>query len=254
MQNYRIEEQAFFAQNYPQLIAQGVRQKLSKEDLRLLRKGFDIALEISDGLYRAQGIPLLNHLIRTASIVLSQTSSINTVLLALLHASFVVSKFDDSCRSANHKLIQTEIEHEFGHQLANSLLAYEAMDWYQVIDVQYYIANTESLEPLTKELLLVRLANELEDHMDYAMLFTPSERLARRSRAYGDACVVLARQLGYQTIAEQLDAILKAQQIFDLDDKLKFNKGQGYELRKRRWVASYSERVIKALKRLKAAY
>ncbi|MCB1695070.1 MAG: HD domain-containing protein [Pseudomonadales bacterium] len=236
-----------FAQNYPQLMNQAVAVDLSQEDLSRLRSAFDFCQLLADGIYRAQGIPLLNHLVRTASIVLNQTNSVDVVITALLHAAFVVDKFDHSTRTPDLEIKRKDIRRLFGNEIEHLLLAYEKMAWYHKKALQHYLQVHASLSQEMKNLLLIRLANELEDHLDFAMAYTPPSREARRSLAYGSECVSLARALGYGVIADNLNAILTEQQAVKIPDQLRTTCSQGYQFNQPLWPMSLLRRARNAL-------
>lgn len=161
---------------------QAVAVDLSQEDLSRLRSAFDFCQLLADGIYRAQGIPLLNHLVRTASIVLNQTNSVDVVITALLHAAFVVDKFDHSTRTPDLEIKRKDIRRLFGNEIEHLLLAYEKMAWYHKKALQHYLQVHASLSQEMKNLLLIRLANELEDHLDFAMAYTAFEGGTQKPR------------------------------------------------------------------------
>ena len=59
-------------------------------------------------------------------------------------------------------------------------------------------------------LLSLRLANELEDNMDFAMFYSSASRKKLRNDAYYDACIQLAKSLQLNFIAQQLNYWLKS--------------------------------------------
>jgi len=71
-----------------------LEQGLTQESLFRLRAAHDVAEQMADGLYRAQGVPLLCHLIRTASIVLAERQPIPVVVASLLHAAYLLQEFE----------------------------------------------------------------------------------------------------------------------------------------------------------------
>jgi (p)ppGpp synthase/HD superfamily hydrolase len=236
-----------FAQNYPQLMNQAAASALSQADLLRLRQAFDFSQLVANGFYRAQGIPLLNHLVRTASIVLSQTSSIDAVITALLHASFVIDQFEGSTKSHNQEVKQKDIEKVFGSKASHLLLAYGKMGWYGKKEVRHYIDTHLTLTDEVRVLLLIRLANELEDHMDFAMAYTQPSRIARRSLAYGTDCVDLARVLGFDSIANMLETILIEQKAIEVSAQLRSIYGQGYAVSEDIWAMNVFQRTRRKL-------
>lgn len=61
-----------YALTYPQLMNQALSCDLSDSELLQLHRAHEFAQLFADGIYRAQGVPLLSHLVRTASILLAE--------------------------------------------------------------------------------------------------------------------------------------------------------------------------------------
>lgn len=229
-----------YAQTYPQLINQSRAISMPESELLLLKSAFSFALSMADGLYRAQGVPLLNHLVRTASIVQHHGGNVSLQVVAMLHASHLVHRFTGAQRSGNRKQVDSDISKAFGGKISTLLSQYSDMSWYNAEVIKHYIADAEKLPSNVKQLLLVRLANELEDHLDMAMEYSTAERKARRTQAYGVECIQLAEKLQLQSLADQLRSCMLAPPSgVEIPKTLGFPHPQGYELQKRLWNLSY---------------
>ncbi|GLX79299.1 hypothetical protein tinsulaeT_26390 [Thalassotalea insulae] len=239
-----------YAQNYPQLFNQAIALKYSDEELRLLKKAFDFAQQFSHGVYRAQGIPLINHLVRTASIVMHNKQAISLVIVSLLHAVYVIHKFDHSVRTAEITSRSEELVALFGHDINQLIIAYEELHWYKQEEIKAYLAQAERLPQQTKDLILIRLANELEDHLDLAMSYSSDERIQRRSFAYGYECVELAKHIGFIDIGEQIKSILDQQKEFFPAEFLRVTARQGYEISQVKWPKTLLEKIKSFIKSL----
>jgi len=239
-----------YASNYPQLMNQAIDKGYSEQDLRLLKTAFDFALRFSDGVYRAQGIPLIDHLTRTASIVMTCSQPIAVVITGLLHAVYVIHKFDHSVRSRNITPRKKYLDELLGKPISEMILQYEELDWYKESVLKGYITGIEQLDEKTKALIIVRLANELDDHLDMAMSYSSNARKAFRSNAYGSECVLLAQKLGLNDVSIQLANILERQEGEPVPDFLKTEAPQGYELTEKVWKKSVIESIKQSIKRL----
>jgi len=229
---------------------QAIEFGYNKSELKLLKKAFDFALRFANGIYRAQGIPLIEHLTRTASILIACQQSIHVVITGLLHAVFVIHKFDHSKRSSDISLRKKDLEESFGKELSRMVYQYEELDWYKANVLQGYVLNFEQLTDEKKSLLIIRLANELDDHLDMAMSFSSDSRIKRRSQSYGGDCVKLAEKLGLIQLAKQLEEILLQQQSQQLPEYLRSNAPQGYELQCRLWKRTWRETVKWQIKKI----
>jgi len=72
-----------FALTYPQLMQQAQAQGLPAAELARLHRAYDALERLSDGFHRAQGMPFICHLVRTASIVLAERQPVEVVIAAM---------------------------------------------------------------------------------------------------------------------------------------------------------------------------
>ena len=216
-------------------------------ELTAIQRAVGMAQSMSHGFYRASGIPLLNHLVSTASIVLADTRGQTPVLLALLHAAYVLHRFDNSTVSPNLAKRRMDIRREFGPYIENQLWKYQNMPWYRNSAVQDYLRRSKDLDEDTRLLLTVRLANELDDHLDDAMSLTNLKQVDRTTSAFSDSCRLLAIELNLPVIASELESLIKiqAERATSVDSPARpsWNRVEGYELHNPIWRMSTLERV-----------
>jgi hypothetical protein len=236
-----------FAQNYPQLINQATLVGFNASELSLLQRAFGTAQSMSHGFYRASGIPLLNHLVSTASIVLADTREQTPVVLALLHAAYVLHRFDDSTVSRNLAKRRKDISREFGPYIEGQLWKYQNMPWYRNSAVQDYLQRPEELDEDTRLLLTLRLANELDDHLDDAMSFTRLTQGDRTTKVFLESCRLLAIELKLPVIASELESLIRSESERATSDDKPVRPGwsriEGYEFHQPIWRMSALEKV-----------
>lgn len=239
------------AQNYPQLINQLLAEEFSKTDILKIKNAFEVSLSFADGIYRAQGVPLINHLIRTASILIREKQSIDTIVVALTHAAFVVHKFDDSLRTQTLEPKQKTITDNLGTNIASMLLSYEQLHWYNIDAINKHREMIETGEDKNSALLGIRLANELEDNMDFAMHYSAAVRKKLRNNDYYEACIQLAKALKLDYIATQLGYWLKPELPITIPPDFARNKKQGYETSLNRpWQKTPLDKLKAIIKRI----
>lgn len=242
-----------FAMTYPQLMNQAIELGLSTNDLGQLAKAHQFAYKISDGIYRAQGVPLICHLVRTASIILNENKQIHVVIATLLHATYTISFFKGSCRQTPRQSHRKLIQSEFGHEVENLIWNYTHVSWYSSEAINEHIDQIDNYSSEKRKILLMRLANEIEDYLDMAMAFTDPDRIEYRINTYGTQCVELARCLSASKLADHLSDIFTSYENIHLSKEVMLNERAGYELpRKRWWEASLLERwLLKCIRILK---
>ena len=180
---------------------QALEQGLEEESLVRLRAAHDVAEQMANGLYRAQGVPLLCHLVRTASIVLAERQPLPVVLASLLHAAYLLQEFEGAGWRAPSR---TALQQAIGADAASLVSDYCRFPWFSQACLENHLRGLDGYAEHERNLLLMRLANELEDHLDRAIAYTPAERAGRHAAAYGPQTIELAGRLGLTELAADL--------------------------------------------------
>jgi len=180
---------------------QALELGLAEESLVRLRAAHDVAEQMADGLYRAQGVPLLCHLVRTASIVLAERQPLPVVLASLLHAAYLLQEFE---RAGWRAPSRATLQQAIGEDAESLVSDYCRFPWFSQACLENHLRGLDGYAERERNLLLIRLANELEDHLDRAMAYTPAERAGRHAAAYGPQTIELAGRLGLPELATEL--------------------------------------------------
>lgn len=225
-----------FAQTYPQLIAQAVQCGYSEPDLATLATAARLAEGLYDGLYRKTGTPFLCHGTRTASIVMTEDSSVDIVAAALLHAAYFLHCFKGSNRRRPRKSDRALICRELGSSIDELIHEYKALPWTHPRDIENYQSKTEAFTPRMQQLILLSLANELDDHLDAGESFTGKDT------DIPWACVDLAKHMGYAELAAELAAAFDTCLDSRFPAVVQTGKNGSYLVR-RQWLANPFERA-----------
>ncbi len=226
---------ATYALTYPQLMNQALQAEVNMHGLLRIQAAHDFAEAMVDGMYRAQGVPFLTHLIRTASIALAHEMSLCTVLASMAHAAFILRKFEGSRRQAFRSAHQRDLRAALGDDVERRVTAYEQLPWHQAGALQTHRRNLESYDTLTRDVLAMRLANELEDLLDGALAFTqvPTEGLLDPERRQD--CMALAEQMDLATLARELSQAYLQHESMRVPAALVRPACVGYERNERMW-------------------
>lgn len=236
-----------FAMTYPQLMNQAVAAGFADADLVRLRDAHALACGLVDGLYRKYSTPFLCHLTRTASITMSETRSTDVVLAALLHAVYFLNTFDGSSRRGPRKSDRDMVRSRIGPVAEELITLYGEADWHQPEVLEDHAANAGSHPPHTQGLLLIVLANELEDHLDAAEAYAGSSGEVVLDDRYAAACIALAEKLGHPELASDLREAFDLCRNASVASILRTGRHGSYEA-KRLWRANPIERVGEALR------
>src|SRR5919106_5061667 len=158
-----------YAQTNLQLYTQLRRAGYPDAQLTLVRSGYDLARRLCTASFRGSGKPLLAHLVGTASILASMRQPATVVTAGLLHAAYALGDFGDG-RLGMTEPKRDRLRQTVGAEVENLVARYTAFDWNKHT-IPSIRERVESLSPIERDVLVIRLANELEDHLDFGVLY-----------------------------------------------------------------------------------
>lgn len=189
-----------YALTYPQLMNQALALGLDTEFLGRLRAAHWLAEDYADGIYRAQGVPFLCHLTRTASILLAERQPPRVVLAGLLHALPILDR-ERGALTGNRW--GAAARRTAGREVEELMAVYARLPWRR--SLAHHLERLDRLGEREREALRIRLANELEDRLDRTPTYVP--RLWARRPPDGEwlaLAMELADRLGLARVAEEL--------------------------------------------------
>jgi hypothetical protein len=194
-----------YAITLPQLIAQAVEHGIADNEIVRLRAGYDLAERMADGLYRSQGCPFINHLVRTSSIVLVHGGSINQVLAAMLHSAYMLDCFHYSRRRAFKPKDRDQLSAAVGAEVEEIIWEYHRLPWGKREALATHLDNLPTYSPLIRSVLFARIANELEDFLDLAVQYRAKYNYRNRITAIGGLCIEIASRLDVPDLGQALE-------------------------------------------------
>lgn len=193
-----------YAQTNLQLYTQLRRAGYASDELARVRAGYDLGMQLFSASFRGSGKPLLAHLVGTASILAAIRQSANIVTAGLLHAAYALGDFGDG-RFGVTEAKRERLRRAVGKEVEDLVARYTAFDWNKntIPSIRVRVAT---LTPLERDVLVIRLANELEDHLDYGVLYCGNgEKRREYIRSPLNQSVDMARALGHVELAAELD-------------------------------------------------
>lgn len=237
------------AQTNVQLYEQLLELDWAEADLRRVRAAYELALELHTGQIRSSGKPFIAHLIGTASVLASVGRGPEVVAAGLLHAAYANGSFG-GWRGRRHSGHVRELVDRVGPDVESLVTRYTALPWGASTIASWNAAP--STVPADGVVLAMRLANEVEEHLDRAKVYTA---VTPRPQPVGDGAVELARHLGETELAERLTAVnnqegrtVPAALRHRYQDKLRTPRTH-----RRTVVAAARLRVLQALGRVRQA-
>ncbi len=247
-----------YALTYPQLMNQGIAQGLRDEELARLRQAYDVAERLAAGFYRGQGVPFICHLVRTASIVLAERQPIEAVVASMLHAAYLMPRFVEGLGGPLSERQRERLRRQIGADAEMLVREYDRQPWYSAKALEGHLARLATYPPATRQSLVMHLANALEDYLDLGLVYRGTYPYRERIKAFGRQKIELARRLGCDQLAQELEAAFGTHLDSALPASLKQNRVNTYVLRNgpgalTRSVSNFAKRVKRALMRRREA-
>lgn len=240
-----------FAQTNIQLINQLRDNGYSPSEIGPVLTSYELAMRLFTGLFRASGKTFIAHLVGTASILGTLRASSRMVAAGLIHAAYSSGDFGDG-RKGITNVKREWIRSLVGNEVEEYVAGYTALIW-RVEAVPAILDGIDRLGPLERDVLLIRLANELEEFLDLGILYCGEEKRQQANyiNTIGKLMIQIAEKLGFPQLALQIEVALKDAAGADIPPALCRQDGRNFSF----LVAPQSyQRVMDAVaKRLKAA-
>jgi (p)ppGpp synthase/HD superfamily hydrolase len=240
-----------FAQTNLQLFHQLRNAGYDEADLVCIHQAYQLACQVFTGFFRGSGKPFIAHLIGTASILAFVNAPIEIIAAGLLHAVYEFGDFGDGGRGISTKK-QRQVRQAVGAKIETYVARYTALLWQEDNIINIY-QNLEQFDRLQKDILLMRLANELEDYLDGGVLYCDN---AKKRLNYLNSCghlmVEISIKLGYSQLATVLDRIFQETFSQEVPPALQNNTSYSYVLTTssplKRFIGTWRYRLLHRLK------
>ncbi len=182
---------------YRQLIDQGYDDAF----VGRVRDAHELAADLHSARFRPSGRPFICHVLGTASILATARAEPDVVLCGLLHGLYDQGDFGDGTRGITESK-RAAVRQAMGRDVEARLAAFCSLEW-TGDDWESKRSLASELDAPGRDALLVRLANELEELIDYEIQFrrNADARLAELGGAV-DVMSALAREIGQPELAD----------------------------------------------------
>jgi (p)ppGpp synthase/HD superfamily hydrolase len=195
-----------YAQTNVQLFKELGTSGYTAEDLQRIHNAYLLAMQLFSGRFRGSGKTFLAHLVGTASILASVDAPATVVAAGLLHAAYTLGDF----RWGGKHLTQRKrrhVERYVGDAVEEYVYRYTLLRWNDET-IRSLSSNIQSLSSPERDVLLIRLANELEDHLDLNVLYSSDSQARQQHVARnGTLMVQLADELRLPRFAKELSRV-----------------------------------------------
>jgi hypothetical protein len=195
-----------YAQTNLQLYAQLDRAGWTEPQLALAARAYDLALHVCGASFRPNGKPFLCHLVGTASILASWPATTDEVICGLVHSVYTHGVFSDPKRGVTDAK-RTVVRDAIGETEA-LVTDYTELAW-NIAAAAAWAAKEDPPSSGERSAVRVRLANELEDHLDLGLLYARKTKVTEPVRP-GDPLLVLAERFVSRKFSHELEAAISA--------------------------------------------
>lgn len=192
----------------------------ARADLAQVHRGYGLAMKLFTGIFRGSGRPFLAHLVGTASVLASLRAPIAVVTAGLLHSAYSHGEFGNYWRGPSDEK-RVQVADAIGEEVEDLVFRYTRLRWTaETIGALAYTAA--SMEAPDRRVLLMRLANEVDDHQDLGLLYVAEVEHRREFiRTALHPGVEMAERLGYPALAIELARVLRETLTADVTPALR---------------------------------
>ncbi len=233
-----------YAQTNVQLFNQLQSEGYSARDRELVRLAYEFAMGLFTGLFLPSGKTFIDHLVGTASILTSLHVPVEVVAAGLLHAAYLHGDFGSIKKGiSNAKRVQ--LRQVLGDAVEEYIARYDRL-LLTPQNISSLNDTLDQLSPIDRYVVLMRLANEFEHHLDFGGLyFAHGEKQQRGYQRYmesrGPQLVTMAERLGFRSLAAEMQMTFRhvAAAELPLEPYIRCNHIVAYAIT----PASYCERL-----------
>jgi hypothetical protein len=195
------------AQTNVQLCRQLVRLGWVDDDLLRLRRAYELAMELFSGQFRANGKTQFAHHVGVASALAAVGERPTVVLAGVVHSAYFLGEFGDGRLGPNADK-RARVTAVVGPEVETLVDAYTDLAW-DAAKVRTLIADADRQSPTTRDVVAMRLANEIDEHADASERLSSERPDVGLDGAEGLALLDdLARVTGLATLGDLLrDAV-----------------------------------------------
>jgi (p)ppGpp synthase/HD superfamily hydrolase len=194
---------AHIAQTHLQLFQQMRSKGYSEAELARVAQAYLVAAKLFANRFRPCGRPFVAHLVGASAVLVWLKVPIHMVVAEMLHAAYQEGDFPNSLEGMTPRK-RKELSTAIGAE-AEALVAAYTVGSRSLTGLLASHARFNEMSPLERDILLMQLANELDDYRDFAgnHAANADERIAA-IRQCGQHQVEMAEWLGRPELAQAL--------------------------------------------------
>jgi (p)ppGpp synthase/HD superfamily hydrolase len=161
-----------------QLLNQLRRAGYADADVARVKSAYDFVAAYFSGWFRASGKPFLAHLVGTAGILCAAGARPAVIVAGLSHAIYGPGELPARAGGAT-RAMRKRVREALGAEGEDLIARYAALEW-SVSALVNLRVRLPTMSAAERDVVLIRLANELDDHLDLAPLYCANAEERRR--------------------------------------------------------------------------
>jgi (p)ppGpp synthase/HD superfamily hydrolase len=193
------------AQTNLQLYAQLLDAGHAAPEVGTVRDAYTVAAQLFAGQLRPEGRPFICHVVGVASVLAMVDAPLPMVIAGLLHSAYTHGDFGMG-RGEINRAARTRLRAAVGAQIEALAAGYSSLSW-DASTVAHYIADAGTLTDDVRQVIVIRLANAIEDALDEGLQLSRKTENPHREIAVDDLAR-LAAVVGHLRLASALRSAL----------------------------------------------
>jgi (p)ppGpp synthase/HD superfamily hydrolase len=199
-------------------------------DVARIKAAHDFVSPLFAGWFRASGKPFIAHLIGTAGTLAALRARPPVVAAGLGHAIYTQGELP-AATARSPRLMRARVRRALGDEAEDLIARYSALEW-SAPALPGLRDRLGALGAADREVVLIRLANELDDHLDLAALYCANADARRRQIDSGlRLSVVIAEELGCSELAARLERAFDLTLGASVPDALRTSRAASFAVR-----------------------
>jgi (p)ppGpp synthase/HD superfamily hydrolase len=208
-----------YAQTNIQLFNQLRERQYSHAELQEIFNAYQLTIALFTGQFRASGKTFIAHLVGTASILAHLRASSGLIATGLLHAAYSQGDFGGIGKPGISQAKRKWLRDKVGKEIEEYIARYTALKWNENTIVEIY-QGMNRFDDRDRDVLLIRLANELEEYLDFGIIYCGDSKQQQYSNHQNNLIVEMAEKLGYPTLAVELANAFKQTALAQIPPEL----------------------------------
>jgi len=208
-----------YAQTIHHLYLQLLGLGYSEHDLLEIKTTYALACDLFAGIMTASGKPHISHGIGTASILAAFDAPRHVVLAGMIHNAYGMGDFGDNLKVPTEQR-RYEVREVIGQQAELCVERfYQTMPWTRE-KIAQFSNQFETLDETGRDTLLIRLADDLEHHLDLGMVYRVNGLMLQRARERRDYTLRLAERLQLPQLTAEFQRVFSETDACKIPGKL----------------------------------